>query len=208
MQVKIYIDSGLEKSKIAQEMIGSAEYFVKLCPVIGSMALKPLLENFKPGAINELVSTPVSNKLNWLKEFNSNEDNISSIHLIATEEKIDLGRSCAATLGNIAILSLRRNYPEKISELTIHELGHTMGLVQPNMPNYFVDSNELAGGDPSNHCFSPFCIMSVRNIDPEHQASRYADYKTNPESVFCKDCKDYLQTATPEELPWYNQVKS
>jgi hypothetical protein len=90
----------------------------------------------------------------------------------------------------------------------IHEFGHTMELMQPGIPNYFSNSEEERGGDPSNHCFGPLCIMSVRNIEAELRVGRYADYRTEPDAVFCKSCVRHLETVRPHELPWYNQVRT
>lgn len=208
MKLNIYLEPKLKDQDIAQEATKSAEYFAKLCPAIGGIAIRPLCDSYKDLLIKNFVSGDVTQQVELLQMFNKNENNLNAIHLIGIPEKLSIPGASALNLGNFAIVGFAGYMPTRINQPIIHELGHAMGLVQQYMPNYYADSNELAGGDSANHCFSPFCIMSVRNIDPEHQASRYADYKTNPESVFCKDCKDYLQTAKLQELPWYNQVKN
>lgn len=208
MELKLYLDTEISESYIAQEIYNSANFFTKICPALGGKAVETFLNEFISVKSSGLLSSNINEQRTFLKDFNNKADNLKSIHLVGTSETISCGRARAITVGNIALVSVLSYSEKQIWQPVIHELGHTMGLVQPQMRNYFADSNELAGGEPGNHCFGPFCIMSVRNIDPEHQVGRYADYKTNPNSVFCSDCQNHLKTAEVQELPWYNQIKS
>jgi hypothetical protein len=161
------------------EIVNCLEYCLQLSPILGKLVIKKELEI----DIDKAFSNDTNAQKDEVIRFNAQEDNIDNIHIFVTNNSIFHNGFTGLTVANLALVS---STAKPIVHPLIHEFGHTMGLVQPGMPNYFSDSEEERGGDPSNHCFGPLCIMSVRNIEAELRVGRYADYRTEPDAVFCK----------------------
>ena len=183
------------------EIVNCLEYCLELSPILGNLVINKEIEL----DIDKAFFNNFNAKKEEVIRFNNLVNNSENIHIIVANRRNFNGRLTGLTVANLALVNLAA---QPIAHPLIHEFGHAMGLVQPGAPNYFKDSRELSGGDPAHHSFGPFCIMSVRNIEPELQPVRYASYVSNPQDVFCKDCTGHLQTVKLEELPWYNQVKS
>ncbi len=135
MKLNIYLEPKLKDQDIAQEATKSAEYFAKLCPAIGGIAIRPLCDSYKNLLINNLVNSDVTQQVELLQMFNKNENNLNGIHLIGIPEKLSTHGFSAINLGNFAIVGFAGYMPTKIYQPIIHELGHAMGLVQQYMAN-------------------------------------------------------------------------
>ncbi|MCA9350383.1 hypothetical protein H6794_02170 [Candidatus Nomurabacteria bacterium] len=197
MEIRISIDRNISGSK-AKEVFDSVFYFQKLTTAIGSVVCKDEF-SLSPIGMSALVDEGTTEQFKEFQSFNAVDENYSNIHLFVSSGDPFSDRIQGLTVGNIAIISAVKA-GNTLWQPVIHELGHTMGLVQEDMNNYY-------NGSSKNHCSQWYCIMSNRPVEKELQVGRYNDFRSKPENVFCKDCLNHLRTAKLEALPWYNQVQ-
>ncbi len=200
MNIDLFVH-GDTAQEVKDEVYECSEYCLKMSPALGKLVIKTELSL----DIDNIFSADFAAKKDEVLRFNALGNNADNIHFFVVNSTNFNSSFTGLNVANIALVSA---IEKPIAHPLIHEFGHAMGLVQPTMRNYWADSSELAGGENSNHCFAPFCIMSTRNIEPELKIGRYANYKTDPKHVFCDDCSSHLDAVKLEELPWYNQVKS
>lgn len=196
MESNVLFDTAI-REHTRQEVLGSLECVRLLCKPLGGLAINSTKID-KPIALDNFVSNEKEMQLKFLGQYPKDQ-----ISLYITEQSIidsSGWREQGLSVANFAVVSTIEKNNSELWMPTIHETGHMLGLVQPEMPNAYGKEHV------ANHCSQFSCIMSTRPTEFPAEL-RYYHYKSEPDKVFCKDCQNYLENITElTELPWYNQV--